>query len=180
MAMTNAELAILSLVVEQPRHGYEIERVIGERGMREWTEVGFSTIYSLLKKLEGAGWIVGQLHETGRGPARKVYQVTPTGREAYQAAVLDALAVPRRWYSTLLLGLSGLPDVPDAEAVAALQRYRAALIERRDHVQDGWDRQNPLPDFIDAMFDYSVAMVQSEISWVDAFISRMEGQHGEG
>ena len=54
MAMTNAELAILSLVVEQPRHGYEIERVIGERGMREWTEVGFSTIYSLLKKLEGA------------------------------------------------------------------------------------------------------------------------------
>ena len=32
--MTNAELAILSLVVETPRHGYEIEQVIEERGMR--------------------------------------------------------------------------------------------------------------------------------------------------
>jgi DNA-binding PadR family transcriptional regulator len=43
--MTNAELAILSLVAEQPRHGYEIEQVIEEREMREWTEIGFSSIY---------------------------------------------------------------------------------------------------------------------------------------
>ena len=30
--MTNAELAILGLVGETPRHGYEIEQVIEERG----------------------------------------------------------------------------------------------------------------------------------------------------
>ena len=50
--MTNAEFAILSLIVEQPRHGYEIEQVIEERGMRNWTEVGFSSIYYILNKLE--------------------------------------------------------------------------------------------------------------------------------
>ena len=50
--MTNAELAILSLVAEQPRHGYEIENVIEQRGMRAWTEIGFSSIYYILKKLE--------------------------------------------------------------------------------------------------------------------------------
>ena len=42
--MTPAELAVLGLIVEQPRHGYEIEKVIEDRGMREWTEIGFSTI----------------------------------------------------------------------------------------------------------------------------------------
>ena len=52
--MTNAELAILSLIGESPRHGYEIEQVIEARGMREWTEIGFSSIYYLLKKLEKA------------------------------------------------------------------------------------------------------------------------------
>ena len=79
--MTNAELAILSLVAEEPRHGYEIERVIEERGMREWTEVGFSSIYYLLKKLEQKGLVEGRLAEAARGPARKVYQVTPAGAE---------------------------------------------------------------------------------------------------
>ena len=39
--MKNAELAILSLIAEQPRHGYDIERVIEAWGMREWTEIGF-------------------------------------------------------------------------------------------------------------------------------------------
>jgi DNA-binding PadR family transcriptional regulator len=47
----------LTLVAERPRHGYEIERVIEERGMREWTEIGFSSIYYLLKKLEREGLI---------------------------------------------------------------------------------------------------------------------------
>lgn len=178
--MTNAELAILSLVVEQPRHGYEIEQVIAERGMRDWTEVGFSSIYYLLKKLEREGLIAGQLQEGGRGPARKVYQATPAGSQAYRAAVLDALAVPRRQYSTLLLGLSGLLNVPLAEAVAALRQYRAALVARRDHVQGNWDRQRPLPTFIEAMFDYSVTMIQAEIAWMEQFITIMEEQHEQG
>ena len=36
--MTNAELAILSLIVEKSMHGYEIERVIEAREMRNWTD----------------------------------------------------------------------------------------------------------------------------------------------
>ena len=50
--MTNAELAILSLIGEKPRHGYDIEQVIEVRGMRDWTEIGFSSIYYILRKLE--------------------------------------------------------------------------------------------------------------------------------
>ena len=52
--MSSAELAILSLIAEKPRHGYEIDEVIEERGMRDWTEIGFSSIYYLLNKLENA------------------------------------------------------------------------------------------------------------------------------
>jgi DNA-binding PadR family transcriptional regulator len=163
-------------VVEQPRHGYEIEQVIEERGMRNWTEVGFSSIYYVLKKLEGQGWVEGQLQEVGPGPARKVYQATSAGREAYRGAVLDALAVPRQQHSTLLLGLSGLPDVQLTAAVDALRQYRAALIERRENVQASWDRQRPLPSFVEALFDYSVAMIQAEITWLEEFIAKAEEQ----
>jgi len=78
--MTNAELAILSLISETPRHGYEIEQIIEKRGMREWTEIGFSSIYYLLNKLEKAGQVESQLIPTqGRGSARRVYQITAGG-----------------------------------------------------------------------------------------------------
>ena len=55
--MTDTEFAILGLVHEEERHGYQIEAVIEERGMREWTAVGFSSIYYLLKKLEKKAFI---------------------------------------------------------------------------------------------------------------------------
>ena len=36
------EELILGILAEQPRHGYQIEKLIEERGMRKWTDVGFS------------------------------------------------------------------------------------------------------------------------------------------
>jgi DNA-binding PadR family transcriptional regulator len=172
--MTNAELAILSLIAEQPRHGYEIEQVIEERGMREWTEIGFSSIYYLLKKLERKGLIEGQLEEAERGPARKVYRATQAGEEARRAGVLDALSVPHRPYPPLQLGLANLPAIPPAEAVAALHQYRDALATQLDHVEARWESQRPLPYFVDAMFDHSVTMIQAEMKWIKEFTERME------
>jgi DNA-binding PadR family transcriptional regulator len=178
--MTNAELAILSLVAEQPRHGYEIDQVIQARGMREWTEVGFSSIYYLLKKLEGQGLIEGRLQEAERGPARKVYTATSAGESALRAAVLDSLSEPRRCYPPLQLGLANLPSIPPAEAVSALRRYRDALVARRDYVQERWQSQRPLPYFVDAMFHHSTALIDAEMAWVDNFIVRMEEEHEQG
>jgi len=176
--MTNAELAILSLVAEKPRHGYEIEQVIEERGMREWTEIGFSSIYYLLKKLERDGLIKGQLEEAKRGPARKVYCPTLAGRDALHAGVLDALSAPRRCYSSLQLGLADLPGIPPDEALAALRQYRDELAARLAHVQVRWESQRPLPYFVDAMFDHSATMIRAEMGWVTHFISQLEDQTG--
>ncbi len=178
--MTNAELAILSLVVETPRHGYEIERVIEERGMREWTEVSFSSIYYLLDKLERRGLVEGQLATAGgRGPARKVYRATAAGLEAFQAGVLQTLSEPGRSYPPLQLGLACLPGIAPQQALAALRQYRDSLAQRLAQVQSGWDAQRPLPYFVDAMFDHSVTMIQAELHWIERFITRMEAQNGK-
>ena len=172
--MTNAELAILSLVAERPRHGYEIEQVIQERGMRDWTEVGFSSIYYLLKKLERKGLVKGGLEEAERGPARRVYRATPAGEDALRASVLDALSVPRRCYSPLQLGLANLPSVPGAEARAALDHYRGSLVARRNQVQERWASQRPLPYFVEAMFKHSMTMIEAELNWVQEFVKQLE------
>ena len=64
--ISNAELALLSLIAEQPRHAYEIEQVIEERNIRYWTELGFSSIYRILSKLEESGWLAGQMQPPPR------------------------------------------------------------------------------------------------------------------
>jgi DNA-binding PadR family transcriptional regulator len=172
--MTSAELSILSLVAERPRHGYEIENVIEERGMRDWTEIGFSSIYYLLKKLEKEGLIAGRLEEAARGPARKVYSTTQAGYEALHAGLLDVLSVPRQCRSPLQLGLANLPGIAPAEALTALEQYHAALSEKEDYLQARWESQQPLPYFVDAMFDHSLTLIEAEKAWIARFMEQVE------
>lgn len=176
--MTDAELAILSLIAEQPRHGYEIEQVFEERGMRDWTEVGFSSIYYILKKLEKNGLIAGQTdRQAGRGPARKVYHITPAGEDAWRAAVLDTLSIPRRPSSPLMIGLAYLPDISPDEALAALRGYCDRLAEQREHVQARAEELHPLPYHVEAMFDFSLTMIAAELEWVQKLIGNIEARN---
>jgi DNA-binding PadR family transcriptional regulator len=173
--MTNAELAILSLVAERPRHGYEIEQVIEERGMRDWTEIGFSSIYYLLNKLEKAGLTEGQLQQPeGRGPARKVYNITQQGWQAQITGSVEALATPQHASVPFLLGLSNLPIIPREQALKSLNIYVEQLEGRMQLLLRRVEEQRQLPPFVEAMFDYSRRMAEAELNWMRDFIKEVE------
>ena len=175
--MTNAEIAILSLVSEAPRHGYEIEQTIEERGMREWTEIGFSSIYYLLKKLEKTGLVKSQLIPThGRGSARRVYQITPKGRAALNEATLEALSQPKQSYPSILLGIANLPLLSPEQTEGALRSYREGLAERLEQITAQAESQRPLPDHVDLLFDYSLMTLEAEKNWVTKVIRKLEDE----
>lgn len=175
--MTNAELAILSLVSEVPRHGYEIEQTIEERGMREWTEIGFSSIYYLLKKLEKAELVESQLIPTqGRGSARRVYQVTVKGRAALGKATLEALSQPKQNYPSILLGIANLPLLSQEQTEDALRSYREGLAERLEQVAAQAESQRPLSDHVEMLFDYSLMILEAEKKWIEKVIRKMEAE----
>ena len=172
--ITNAELAILGLLVEQPRHGYEIDQVITERGMREWTDLGFSSIYYVLGRLEKAGLVTANaVPAAGRGPSRRVHTVTPAGHGAWRAATLATLSTPVDIGRPFLLGLAGLVGISTAEATAALSAYATALETRRGELAAQRTAQAPLPWFVDALFDHGIALITAEHAWVTDFVDRI-------
>jgi DNA-binding PadR family transcriptional regulator len=177
--VTNNELAILGLVAEQPKHGYQIEQDIESRGMRNWTEIGFSSIYHILNKLQGDGWISGATAAVPRGrgpsgPARKVFHVTEAGKIALREAVHQRLAQPRPRSADFDLGLGNLACLPSRAARAAISAYRDGLHVRRGQVQAKWasDRQADahLPSHAEALFTRSLALIDAEISWVEKYL----------
>ena len=172
--MTNAELAVLSLIVEAPRHGYDVERLIMERGMREWTDVGFSSIYYLLGKMEKAGLVTSCADATsGSGPARKVFSATPAGLEAWEAASLGALSAPYLKHP-LALGLANLPGLPPDKALVAVREHRSGLEERLAGMLAKRDSQEPLEWFVRELFDFSECSIRNQMSWIDGLIGRLE------
>lgn len=69
--------AILQLLADQPRHGYDLMRVIRDKG---WRRGGPGSVYPLLGALEEDGLIAGR--EEGD---RRTYEITDAGRATLHA-----------------------------------------------------------------------------------------------
>jgi DNA-binding PadR family transcriptional regulator len=166
--LTDAELLVLGLVAEMPRHGYELAQVIEDRSMREWTQIGFSSIYFVLGKLETMS-LVSAATTAGRSrnpKARRVYAVTRAGRRALIAQTRNALTTLRRSYSSALLGMINWPVLARDDGLDALATRRQAIeaeVERLVAIQLD---QQPLPDFVEALFDHSIGQLKAEGEWV--------------
>ncbi len=177
--ISNSELVLLSLIREKPRHAYEIEQVIEERNIRDWTAIGFSSIYRVLTQLEQSGLLDGQMQPPeGRGPARKVYHLTRRGDEAWLQASLEALAHPKRTYSPFLVGLDNLCVLPHDQAVQAITTY----LNDQQHIYNGLSaavKHHPLKGdfYIQVFFDYLLTQLKAEISWLRALLTKLDDHH---
>lgn len=79
-----AELVVLSLLEDQPRHGYELASLIEERSAGALT-FNFASLYATLYKLEDRRWIHGRWVEKSGQRRRRYYKLTAEGREVLAA-----------------------------------------------------------------------------------------------
>jgi len=75
----SAELMILSLLEDQPRHGYDIGRLIEQRSAGA-VKFRVASLYPLLYRLEDRGWIDGRWVEKAGQRRRRYYRLTKQGR----------------------------------------------------------------------------------------------------
>src|SRR5215510_2302054 len=76
----SAELLILSLLEDRPRHGYEIGQLIELRS-RGALRFSVASFYPLLYRLETRGWIRGRWVEKTGQRRRRYYRLTVAGRK---------------------------------------------------------------------------------------------------
>jgi len=75
----SADLLLLALVEERPRHGYEIGRLIEERS-RGALSYHVASLYPTLYRLEDRGLLEGRWVEKAGQRRRRYYRLTPAGR----------------------------------------------------------------------------------------------------
>jgi len=101
----SAELLILCLIQRQPRHGYEICKLIEQRSKGE-IRFNVASLYPLLYRLEKRGWICGRwLEKTGQR-RRRFYRLTEAGRKV--------LPVQRRCWLTFVEAINRITSTEHA------------------------------------------------------------------
>jgi PadR family transcriptional regulator, regulatory protein PadR len=75
---------ILSLLEVEPRHGYELSKLIESRS-RGVVSIHAASLYPLLYRLETQGWIAGRWVEKPAQRRRRYYQLTAEGKRQLEA-----------------------------------------------------------------------------------------------
>ena len=166
---SDADIVVLSLLAEQPRHGYDLDRVIEQRGYRQWTSLAFSSVYYLLKRLSERGLLEPDEGSQGR---RTVFRVTEAGRRELRQAAGERVLAPAPPSAGVLPALNAYSRLDDPALAAFLARRAEALLGRLDELsalRAQVDEEHAL-----AIFDYEILRQEADLAWTRSLLKKAD------
>ena len=120
-------LTVLGLLSEQPRHPYDIQRLIRERH-KDFAADKARGLYHAVSRLVSGGLIEPmETTREGHRPERTIYRVTDEGREELETWLIDLLQHPVSDHPTFTAAVSFLGYLTPTAARDALQARTVGL-----------------------------------------------------
>ena len=167
--------ALLGLLAQQPRHGYELratfEALVG--GEENW-DVKPAQVYTTLTRLEEAGLVAEESVEQDAGPEKRVYAIRPLGRDELQAWFTTAVTdehLRDEFFVKLMLSLAAGDNL--TQRVIRVQR--AALyrdLHRVTTQRQAVDPQTGLAHIL--LLDKTVMHLEADLRWLDMAEARLD------
>lgn len=191
------ELAILGLLKDQPMHGYELKKRLGE-SLDMAGGVSYGSVYPALRRLERAGAIaeVTPAPDPPKGPrgastgsvkgdlaaakhrlagltgsgrrTRKAYRITEVGETRFLELFTDATVTEDERGFTLRLSL--FTHVPRRARLAVLERRRIGLVGRLAAL--GGDKSPTGRDrYAHSLAEHRSRSIERDLEWIEELVA---------
>ena len=121
----NVELALLGLLEEKPRHGYEIDQILRRNeGLGKIWHIRQNHLYALLGKMEKDGYIAAHDEPQNGRPLRQVYTLLPSGQAAFTQWMTSPVNHPRQFRQEFMARLYFAIHQGPGKAQALLEAQR--------------------------------------------------------
>jgi DNA-binding PadR family transcriptional regulator len=176
------ELAILGLLKDGPKHGYQLSRELTQSLGGFW-RVSYGSLYPSLRRLEREGAIVSQSPDQPvAGRRRKnVYRITEAGEAAFLELLQETPHDTQTEDTRFRVRLAFFRYLPPETRLRLLERRRASLEDRLTSISDSLRATRERVD------DYALALMQhgrdstaSDIAWLDGLIDAERGRARHG
>ena len=171
--MTAPEMALLTILSEGASlSGYDINKIIDERGFREWAGIGSTSIYSGLKKLEKKNFIklIIDSKKSGKGPLPNKFKITKQGMANLKTEIKLILSSEARKDSKFDIALASIIILDIKEIDQALNERKEKLEKVLHKVRSGkFEKQGGLnlPPHVVLLFERNFMLLKTEIDFIE-------------
>lgn len=167
--------AILGLLADRPRHGYELraafEAIAGGEAL--WA-LKPAQVYTTLARLEEGGLVTQDGVDQDGGPEKHIYSLTPAG--AAELAEWFANGVPTEhqrdeFFIKLMLSL----DNDNANPYRVIQAQRNQLYQQLHDATARRNRADPRVELAQIfLLDKSIMHLEADVRWLDLIEARLD------
>lgn len=116
-------LPLLALLAKEPAHGYQLKALLERTFGAAYPSPNIGQVYVTLQRLARDGLVTSEDVAQASRPAKRVYELTPAGRDAL-AAWIEAPSDGPRIRDEFFMKLALSPLTGDADRMALINRQR--------------------------------------------------------
>jgi DNA-binding PadR family transcriptional regulator len=167
--------AILGLLAQRPRHGYELRAAFTALvGGEDIWEVKPAQIYNTLTRLEESGLVILAGVEQDGGPEKRVYGLTPQGEAELAAWFATGVAGEHQrdeFFIKLMLSLA----TDEANPYRVIQAQRNKLYQELHKQTTRRNQTDPRRELAQIfLLDKSIMYLEADLRWLDLLEARLD------
>jgi DNA-binding PadR family transcriptional regulator len=172
--------ALLGLLAQRPRHGYELRAAFEALvGGEEFWDVKPAQVYTTLARLEEAGLIHQEQIEQDSGPEKHIYALTETGQSELAAWFESSVASEHHrdeFFVKLMLSLAANEaGGPGASPYRVIQAQRNKLYQELHDLTDYRTRADPKSELARIfLLDKTIMHIEADLRWLDMIEARLD------
>jgi len=161
--MIEHEMLFLGLLLDGPKHGYEIKRKIAEE-LYPLVGLKIKSVYYPLQSLEQRGLVAKDSGREGKFPEKFTYQITHSGRKRFAELIKQSLFAIERPFFNLDLSLYFMQYIDKAVARRSLRGRMVFLRRIRRNLEKFLEKKNFSGSRqLQVILEHDLDLVQAEI-----------------
>ncbi|MCK4687498.1 MAG: helix-turn-helix transcriptional regulator [Candidatus Lokiarchaeota archaeon] len=165
--LNHRAFVLLGLVAELPSYAYNINQRIEERGMRDWTNIGKSSIYNIITKLEEDGLVESYIEEVDNR-IRKIYTITDYGSEILRNKAYNVISeFIGKNDEDFYVAFSMLPILTKKQQIDAITKSLKKIKTHQRELEKMLEEISHMPLNVRGLFVHPIKILGTDIEFLE-------------
>lgn len=167
--------ALLGLLAEDPKYGYEIKQQFEGALGNVWS-VSYGQLYPTLRRLSEMQWVTKQTAPGKKAAEKNIYSITPKGKSKLDEWLLRPLRSSYKVKDEFTLKFLFFDKLPRERVLEYLKlQQKKTVMQKEDFQRTLVSIRDELSFFLQAIIRKGIIHLEAENQWLEEVVSALEG-----